>query len=148
MFSRYRKPSLVIRVVVGKVSGLILGATAFVIVPLLELSHDPLITWGIMFWYATLGAVVGFSGGYDPFYGKPAIPGWLNGVIVGSWMNFVMVLMAYDNLKGMMIALVGAHSVIGSPFWFVLEGAVVGLVIAYLTTRFGGEGKKTIAELD
>lgn len=147
MFSKYRKPSLVARVVVGKVSGLIFGATAFVIVPLLELSHDPLITWGIMFWYATVGTVVGLFGVYDPFYSKPAIPEWLKGVIIGSWMNFVLVLMAYENLKGMMIALVGVHNVIASPFWFVLEGAVFGLVIAYLTTRFGGEGKEIIVEM-
>jgi uncharacterized membrane-anchored protein YhcB (DUF1043 family) len=31
-----------------------------------------------------------------------------------------------------------------SPFWFVAEGAVIGLVIGYVATRFGGEGKEIV----
>jgi hypothetical protein len=34
----------------------------------------------------------------------------------------------------------GAGGALSSPFWFVLEGAVVGLLIDYLATRHGGEG--------
>jgi hypothetical protein len=31
-----------------------------------------------------------------------------------------------------------------SPFWFVLEGAIVGLIMGYFATRFGGEGEETV----
>lgn len=31
-----------------------------------------------------------------------------------------------------------------SPFWFVLEGAVIGLIIGFFATRFGGEGAETV----
>ena len=30
--------------------------------------------------------------------------------------------------------------------WFVLEGAIVGIIIGYFATRFGGEGKETVEE--
>jgi hypothetical protein len=30
-----------------------------------------------------------------------------------------------------------------NPFWFAAEGALVGLVIGYLATWFGGEGPET-----
>ena len=31
-----------------------------------------------------------------------------------------------------------------SPFWFALEGALIGLLIGYLATRYGGEGPETV----
>ena len=34
--------------------------------------------------------------------------------------------------------------VITSPFWFVLEGAFVGLIIGFVATRLGGEGPQTV----
>ena len=31
-----------------------------------------------------------------------------------------------------------------SPFWFTVEGGVVGLVMGFFATRLGGEGKETV----
>jgi hypothetical protein len=39
-----------------------------------------------------------------------------------------------------MVAVFGVNGLLSSPFWVVLEGAVIGFVIDYLATRFGGEG--------
>ncbi len=47
-------------------------------------------------------------------------------------------------MKDMLVAMFGAEGVLTSPFWFTLEGAVVGLLIGYLATRFGGEGAETV----
>ena len=33
-----------------------------------------------------------------------------------------------------------------SPWWFVAEGAVAGLIIGYLATKLGGEGKESIPD--
>jgi len=33
---------------------------------------------------------------------------------------------------------------ISSPFWFTSEGAILGLIIGYFATRFGGEGEETV----
>ena len=51
---------------------------------------------------------------------------------------------AYDDMQAMMHAVFGTDGVLSSPFWFVLEGALVGLLIGYFATRFGGEGKETV----
>jgi hypothetical protein len=59
-------------------------------------------------------------------------------------MNFVLTFFAYDTMKDMMVAMFGVDGFMASPFWFVLEGAIVGLLIGYLATRFGGEGKETV----
>ncbi|MFL2546001.1 MAG: hypothetical protein ACJ0SL_01340 [Candidatus Rariloculaceae bacterium] len=31
-----------------------------------------------------------------------------------------------------------------SPFWFAAEGAIIGGIIGYFATRFGGEGKECV----
>jgi hypothetical protein len=59
-------------------------------------------------------------------------------------MNFVLTFFAYDAMGDMMLALFGQDGVLSSPFWFTVEGAIIGLVIGYFATRFGGEGPETI----
>ena len=57
-------------------------------------------------------------------------------------MNFVLVFFAWDMIAAAMAHTFGPDGVIQSPFWIVLEGAFVGLVIGYFAWRFGGEGKE------
>jgi hypothetical protein len=59
-------------------------------------------------------------------------------------MNFVLAFFAYDEMARMMIAMFGEGGVLASPFWFTVEGAIIGLVIGYFATRFGGEGAETV----
>jgi hypothetical protein len=59
-------------------------------------------------------------------------------------MNFVLTFFAYDDMQTMMVTMFGDQGVMTSPFWFTAEGAVVGLIIGYVATRFGGEGKEAV----
>ncbi|MEQ8322299.1 MAG: hypothetical protein RH946_18705 [Rhodospirillales bacterium] len=43
-----------------------------------------------------------------------------------------------------MNAAFGSDGMLSTPYWGVFEGAVVGLLIGYLCTKFGGEGKATV----
>jgi hypothetical protein len=61
-------------------------------------------------------------------------------------MNFVLTLFIYDRLAVMMLELMGENGLFMSPFWFVAEGAIVGLLIGYFATRFGGEGPETLRQ--
>jgi len=61
-------------------------------------------------------------------------------------MNFVLVFFAYDVMATMMVRVFGEGGALGSPFWFTVEGAIIGAVIGCFATRFGGEGKETVAE--
>lgn len=51
---------------------------------------------------------------------------------------------AYDTMQVMMLAVFGEGGLLSSPFWFTAEGALVGLLIGYFATRFGGEGKEMV----
>ena len=50
----------------------------------------------------------------------------------------------YDRLAEMMLELPVGGGLFESPFWFVAEGAIVGLFIGYFATRYGGEGPATV----
>jgi len=65
---------------------------------------------------------------------------------MGGWMNFVLTFFAYDTMKAMLVHMFGADGLMSSPFWFTAEGAIIGLIIGYFATRFGGEGKETVGK--
>ena len=101
--------------------------------------------WGILFWYTTVGAFIGMFGviTWHPILKLP-LPWWVRSSCIGAWMNFVLVFFAYDIMKATMVHTFGANGALTSPFWFVLEGAIIGLIMGYCATRFGGEGEETV----
>jgi hypothetical protein len=140
----FGNPSLITRIAIGKIVGLIVGLSGFVMLPFFMPEAGWLLRWGILLWYTTLGAIVGIFGVYTmhPVLKAP-LPWWVRGAVLGGWMNFVLTFFAYDVMKLVMVDMFGADGVLQSPFWFVLEGAVVGFVIDYLATKYGGEGVET-----
>ena len=99
-----------------------------------------------MFQLLFVGAVIGMFGviTWHPILQLP-MPWWFRSTLIGAWMNFVLTLFIYDALTVMLVDLFGESSPYQSPFWFVAEGAIVGLLIGYFATRFGGEGPGTVA---
>ncbi len=141
----FGNPSLVTRIAIGKGVGFAVGLAGFLMLPLFVPEAGWLIRWGILLWYTTLGAIIGMFGVFDyhPILKLP-LPWWVRAPFIGAWMNFVLTFFAYDTMKQIMIATFGVEGTLASPFWFTLEGAIVGLLIGYLATRFGGEGKETV----
>ena len=140
-------PSLVTRIAIGKAIGFLFGLFGFIFLPYFFPDASSLLRWGILLWYTTLGAIIGVFGvfTYNPILKLP-FPWWFRSTIVGAWMNFVLSFFAYDAMQTMMISLFGEHGILTSPFWFAAEGAIVGLVIGYFATRFGGEGKAIVGK--
>ena len=141
----FRNPSLITRIAIGKVIGFLFGLSGFVLLPLFLPEVGWLIRWGILLWYTTLGAIIGVFGvlTWHPVLRLP-MPWWFRAPLVGGWMNFVLTFFVYDTMSVMMESIFGAGGLLSSPFWFTAEGAVVGLVIGYFATRFGGEGRDIV----
>ena len=140
------KPSLTTRIIIGKSLGFLFGLLGLILLPYFYPESDWLLRWGILFWYTTLGAIVGVFGvyTYHPILKLP-LPWWLMSTLLGAWMNFVLTFFAYDQLQKLMYAVFGEMGIFTSPFWFTSEGAIIGLIIGYFATRFGGEGKETVS---
>lgn len=141
------KPSLITRVAVGKSVGLVFGIIGFAFCEFFLPDTDWMLRWGILFWYTTMGAIIGVFGVFNwhPVLRLP-FPWWIRAPLLGGWMNFVLTFFTYDLMQGVLADLFNENYLMTSPFWFVAEGAVVGFIIGFFATRFGGEGAETVPE--
>ena len=141
----FEKPSLVTRVAVAKAIGFVVGLIGLFTIPYLWPDSSWMERLGFLFWYTTVGAFIGVAGVFTwhPVLKLP-MPWWFSGPMLGAWMNFVLTLFIHDRLAIMMLGLMGENGLFLSPFWFVFEGAIVGLLIGYFATHFGGEGPETV----
>ena len=132
------KPSLITRIALGKAVGLVIGLVGALGVPSIYPDVDVLTRIGILLWYPTMGAFIGVFGvlTHHPVLNLP-LPWWVRAPLIGAWMNLVLVFFAHEVMTGVLAHLTGVNL---SPFWFVLEGAIIGALIGYVATRFGGEG--------
>jgi hypothetical protein len=64
--------------------------------------------------------------------------------VTGAWFNFVLLMFIFDEISVVLLNIFGAQSVFSTPWWFVIEGAFIGVIIDYLLTRFAGEGSHTV----
>lgn len=143
----FQQPSMVMRIAIGKGIGFVVGLIGFVIVPAILPDAGSMFRWAMLLWYTTFGAIIGVYGvfTYHPVLKLP-MPWWFRAPIIGAWLNFVLTLFIYDELAAFMTAMFGTEGSFSSPFLFVLEGAVFGLMIGYMCTRYGGEGKETVRD--
>lgn len=141
----FGNPSLMTRIAIGKAIGLVFGLLGLIFLPFFLPDAGWMLRLGILFWYTTVGAIIGVFGvfTYHPVLKLP-LPWWVRAPLLGAWMNFVLAFFAYDAMEAMMKSLFPQGGVICSPFWFVIEGAVIGLIIGFFATRFGGEGAETV----
>lgn len=141
---KQRKGSLTIRIVVGLLAGLAVGFAALALLISLAPEAPLRIKLGVVLWYASLGAIIGLVGvlGQTLLLGR-TVHWYVQGPIVGGWMNLLLVLFAHDDLAAIAEAALGDVGFWASPYWFVPEGAGFGVVIGGLATLFGGEGPET-----
>ena len=138
----FGKPSLLTRITVAKLAGFALGIYGFIALPSFGVD-DMKLRLGVLFWYVSIGAFIAMAGvmTYHPML-KLRMPWWFIGPWIGAWMNFILILFAWDTIAPLMAE--ANFWGLTSPWWGVVEGAVVGLVLAGLATLFGGEGPATV----
>ena len=139
---QFEKPSLITRIAIGKAIGLVIGLIGALGVPAFFPQIDVMTRIGILLWYPTMGAFIGVFGvvTHHPVLNLP-LPWWVRAPLIGAWMNLVLVFFAHEVMAGVLAGMTGTTV---SPFWFVVEGALVGALMGYLATRFGGEGPASL----
>lgn len=133
------KKSVTNRIIIGKSIGFIAGLLAFFILPALGVDLDLKFGLGLIVFYTILGVLTAFGGtmNHHPLFKFP-LNWWLRGSIFGLIMHVMLVLIAYDQ-----IAIIIQSMNIGgmvSPWWALLDGVILGLIMAFTETKFAGEG--------
>jgi len=136
---------LMTRIAIGKGIGFFIGLLGLIVMPYFWPDASWYFRWGILFWYTTFGAIIGVFGvvDYHPILKLP-LPWWIRAPFLGAWLNFVLTLFIYEPLQQFTLAFFGADGLLSSPFWFVAEGALIGLIIGFTATRYAGEGKNVV----
>ena len=137
MLSLLRHP-----IALGKLTGFAVGLAVFFALPAVIPDIDQNVRWGFLFWYLTLGAVIGSWGvSPQPEFIPVRVPWWLRAPLIGAWMNFVLALFAYDvsffTGSGLFVSPAGLFT---SPAGFVFSGAIIGLLIGFVGTKWGRTG--------
>jgi hypothetical protein len=141
----FEKPSLFARIAIGKGIGFLFGLAGLILLPFFLPEAGWQLRFGLLLWYTTMGAIIGVFGvlTYHPIMKLP-FRWWFRAPFMGAWMNFVLTFFAFDVMKEMTLTVFGKTDTVSTVFWFTLEGAIVGFIIGYFATKFGGEGKETV----
>lgn len=126
-------------VAVAKWTGLAIGVLGFLAYSAFIGSGPGYIRWAIPLWYVTLGGIIGVSGWVDriPLLNWP-LPAAVRGAAFGAWMNFLGALFAWSEIAAALSAVPALPAALATPWIIVLEGAVVGAIIAVVATRVSG----------
>lgn len=136
------QPSIATRLTISKTLGLLFGVLALIGLSVVMPESGLRTRFGLLLWYFSMGGVIGIAGVMDK---HPVLsirlPWWVRGPCLGAWMNFVLVFFAYDLMAEFIVKATGYGF---SPFWFALEGAVVGGIIGGVSTYVAGKGPKIL----
>jgi hypothetical protein len=133
------KDSITNRIIIGKSIGLVSGIAVFLMLRLMGATIDLKLGIGLMFFYIFLGALIALIGMFDrhPIF-KFKMHWWLTGIAIGLVFHLMLILISYDQLA-IMLQQMDIFGMI-SPWWSLIDGAIIGLIMAFVETKFAGEG--------
>jgi len=142
----FNKHSIAGRVAIAKMLGFIVGALALLILPLVPVATTFEFKIGFVMLIMMMSVMIGLLG---VFAHHPLFPGWkltwwLRGPMVGVLFFLILVLLAKDELGPFMSLDIVAWTGLTSPYWALIDGALLGGLIGYITTRICGEGEMPV----
>tara|TARA_R110002094_G_scaffold23446_3_gene35823 strand:+ start:404 stop:853 length:450 start_codon:yes stop_codon:yes gene_type:complete len=127
---------LMTRTAIAKSLGFLVGLIGFWGTRTMLPTADPLLAWGVLALFVTIGGVVGISGtvNHIPIF-KLAYPPWLRGGLMGGWFTFLTILFGYDMLAQALISISYLPEFFKNPWWMIADGIVVGALIDIIVSR-------------
>ena len=122
---------LMTRTAIAKSLGFLVGLIGFWGTRTMLPTADPLLAWGVLALFVTIGGVVGISGtvNHIPIF-KLAYPPWM-----GGWFTFLTILFGYDMLAQALISISYLPEFFKNPWWMIADGIVVGALIDIIVSR-------------
>ncbi len=125
---------LIIRIALAKTLGTIIGIIAFFMIRKLMPTTDPLLAWGVLALFVTIGGLVGISGiikqipllniRYSPI---------LRGGSMGAWLGLVAAIFGFHMIQDGLITL--NFMGLTSPWLIIIDAFIAGAFIDVICTR-------------
>lgn len=138
------KSKITQRVGLWKGIWLIFWWMAFFIIPMILNNASLYLRFWVWLWYITLWALIWIFWVMDNYpYLKLKIPFWFRWIMLWWWMNFILSLFAYNELKTMTVWTVLDWY---SPFCIIIEWMLFWLLTDYVATKYIWEWKDLLKE--
>jgi len=130
------------RVAVGKTIGFLVGLLCIVLLPTFGYPGLSMFGLGTLLMFMLMGVMTGFMGQMDrhPVFDFQ-MPFWLRGGMVGFAFMLMYILLSYNDLTIIMQSAWVSWTGLVSPFWALIDGVTIGILMGWLETKFCGEGK-------
>ena len=139
----FKLKSVTGRLVVGKTIGLVFGIFVMAFLTIYDYPFFSYFGLSMLLLFTLMGVLVAFMGQYDrhPYFNFK-LSWWMSSVIAGVLLSLMFVLSAYSEIKFVLGAQLFTELGFHSPFWFLVDGTIVALIMGYLQKRFCGYGEK------
>ena len=131
------------RIVIGKILGLLIGILVMSTLPMFGFPLFSMFGLGTLIMFMLMGVLTAFVGLFNR---HPVLnfstPWWVRGIIIGFIFTLMYVLLSYGALVVVMQSTLVSWIGLTSPFWVLLDGALIGLLMSGLETKFAGEGEQ------
>lgn len=134
------KHSILNRLIIGKTLGMIIGVSAFFILPMMGMNPGTRFGIGIIFLLIMIGAVTALTGVMNK---HPLLnfrmPFWVRGPIIGMSFYLLFLLLAYEDIQAIMMN----HTFFAnkSPYMILIDGFIIGLLLDWAETKWAGDGQ-------
>jgi len=130
------------RVAVSKIIGFIIGGLVLLILPLIPVETTLEFKIGFVLLIMAMSITIGFMGifTYHPAIPQLRMPWWLRGGSIGLFYFLILILLAKDSLEPFLTLDIVTWTGLTSPYWALIDGMILGMLIGYVTTKICGEG--------
>lgn len=138
----FQKHSLTGRIATAKTIGFVMGGVIFFLMLALGATYGTMFGLGLWLFYMLMSITIGFIGLFNqhPIFNF-RMHWWMRGAVIGVAYHLMLVLIAYTEISSMFTLPAFAWTGLASPFWILLDGAILGIITAGLTTKYIGEGE-------
>jgi len=129
------------RMFIGVMVGVVVGILSIAVLPMFGFPIFSMFGFGTLMIFVMMGFTLGLVGMFDshPILGFK-MRWWVRGAVAGFIFTLMYILLSYESINIVMKSNLVAWMGLESPFWVLIDGTTIGLVMGYLETKFAGEG--------
>jgi len=129
------------RMFIGVSIGAVIGVLSIALLPMFGFPLFSMFGFGTLITFVMMGFTLGLVGMFDrhPILGFK-MRWWIRGTVAGFIFTLMYILLGYDSLNIIMQSNLVSWMGFSSPFWALIDGTVIGLIMGYAETKIAGEG--------